>query len=239
MFDAPLLGPQEWLKVIDTAEEGEQITAPLGLTPFIKGAVTALGAETSVGKTAMGLQCFRWVIDNGHTGAYCTLEMSPALLFRRFWPQFGSEEECRDWISTTGAHVSHSYLDYQEVEAIIRSDFDFVVIDHIHEIPFDGHEELSRKVKRIASLAPETNTAILMLSQMKQPDPFEQRPPSLYDYSWTKAIPEVSSVCQAIWRPDDDPNLVEVLTLKNRFGPLNSPLSLELDKKTITFQASL
>lgn len=233
---APLLDPDEWLAVVDNTEEGEEIAAPLGMLSFMKGAVTTCGAETSVGKTALGLQCFRWVIDAGHTAAYCTLEMSPALLFRRFWPQFGSEEACREWIWKERAMVSHSYLDYEEVEAIIRSDFDFVVIDHIHELPFDGHEDLSRKVKRIASLAPETNTAILMLSQMKQPDMFDQRAPSLYDYSWTKAIPEVSAICQAIWRPDAEENAVELLTLKNRFGMLASPINMELDRKTITFE---
>jgi hypothetical protein len=236
--EAPLLDGERWLEVIENTEMGEEILAPLGLLPYTKGTVTTLGAETWVGKTVLGLQAFRFVAENGYRAAYCTLEMSPPLLFKRFWPQFGSEQAAKNWIQTYEAWVSHSYLDYTEVEKIIRSGFDFVVIDHIHELPFDGHEDLARKVRRIAALAPETNTAILMLSQMKQPDPMSvsPEPPTIYDFSWTKAIPEVSSVCQALWKPDlDTPEEVELVTLKNRYGAQQSPMQLRLNRETITF----
>lgn len=237
--EAPLLDGEKWLEVIDNTEMGEEIPAPLGLVPYMKGTVTTLGAATWVGKTVLGLQAFRWVVDSGYRAAYCTLEMSPALLFKRFWHQFGSEEECREWIRNTNAQVSHSYLDYTEVEHIIRQGFDFVVIDHIHELPYDGHEDLARKVRRIAALAPETNTAILMLSQMKTPSEQEivPQPPDIYDFSWTKAIPEVSTVCQALWRPDqDEKERVELVTLKNRYGPAQSPVELRLNKQSIVFE---
>jgi hypothetical protein len=237
--EAPLLDGERWLEVIENTEMGEEILAPLGLLPYIKGTLTTLGAETYVGKTVLGLQSFRHVVENGYRAAYCTLEMSPPLLFKRFWPQFGSELNAKQWITENEAWVSHSYLDYTEVEKIIRSGFDFVVIDHIHELPFDGHEDLARKVRRIAALAPETNTAILMLSQMRKPfgDDVSPQAPSIYDFSWTKAIPEVSSVCQALWRPDlDYPDQVELVTMKNRYGPLPDPLSLRLNKTTITFE---
>jgi hypothetical protein len=237
--EAPLLDGERWLEVIENTEMGEEILAPLGLLPYTKGTLTTLGAETYVGKTVLGLQAFRFVAENGYRAAYCTLEMSPPLLFRRFWPQFGSEEAAKEWIKEFEAWVSHSYLDYTEVEQIIRSGFDFVVIDHIHELPFDGHEDLARKVRRIAALAPETNTAILMLSQMRKPlgDSISPERPTIYDFSWTKAIPEVSSVCQALWRPDlDYPDQVELVTMKNRYGVLPPDQALRLNKTTITFE---
>jgi hypothetical protein len=232
----PILTGPQWLDVVDNTEEGEEIPAPLGLLPFIRGTVTTFGAETRVGKTVFGLQAWRWVVDQGYGAAYCTLEMSPSLLFKRFVKQFESEHECRDWIRNSPADISHSYLDYKEVEQIIRSGYDFVVLDHIHELPFDGQEDLSRQVKRIASLAPETDTAILMLSQMKQSDPdFDYGPPSIYDYSWTKAIPEVSSVCYAAWRPRPEKTEIELLNLKNRFGFEQEKKVLSLDNNTVTF----
>ncbi len=237
--EAPLLDGERWLEVIENTEMGEEILAPLGLLPYMKGTVTVLGAWTWVGKTVLGLQAFRWVTEAGYRAIYLPLEMSPALLFKRFWPQFGSEENCKEWIEETNAHVSHSYLDSTEVEKIIRSEFDFIVIDHIHELPYDGHEDLARKVRRIASLAPETNTAILMLSQMKQPDPMAvtPEPPTIYDFAGTKAIPEVSSVAQALWQPDPDhPEQVELVTLKNRYGAQQSPMQLRLDRESITFR---
>jgi hypothetical protein len=235
----PILDADGWLRVVDNTEEGEEIPAPLGMIPFMRGTLTVLGAETFVGKTALGLQSYRWVVDQGRSAAYCTLEMSPALLFKRFWPQFGSEEACREWIRDNDAHVSHSYLDYQGVESIVRSGYEFVVIDHIHELPFDGHEDLARKVKRIASRAPETKTAILMLAQLKQRDPtFDPGPPSMYDFSWTKTIPEVASVAQCLWKPDPDAHgEVELITLKNRYGGfLPEPMNLKMNPATIEFE---
>lgn len=234
---APLLDSEGWLNYIDNAENMDEFSPALGVTPFYRGAVTTLGAETRIGKTVWGLQTYHWVVDAGMRAAYCTLEMSPAQVFKRFWPQFGSPEACRQWIQDNDAHVSHSYLDYQEVERIIREGFDFVFVDHIHELPFEGHEDLGRKIHRIASLAPETGTTVVMLSQMKQRDPeFDSGPPGIYDYSWTKAIPEVSSVCQAIWKPDADLPRYQLLTLKNRFGPENPPVKLQLNRETITFE---
>jgi hypothetical protein len=79
-----------------------------------------------------------------------------------------------------------------------------------------------------------------MLSQMKQKtDEFDNGPPQLYDYSWTKAIAEVSSVCQAIWKPDPEEPDYQLVTLKNRFDELDPPLNMHLDKATVTFRPSL
>ena len=235
----PILNGEEWLHYIDNTESIDEIPAALGNTPFYKASLTTLGAPTSVGKTAWGLQTFRWLTEQGEDVNYCTLEMSPPQLFKRFSPQFGGMEECREWIKYYDAHITHSYLDYKEVEQVIREGYDFVIIDHIHELPFDGHEDLGRKVHRIASLAPETGTTIIMLSQMKQKDPEFYGPPDLYDYSWTKAIPEVSSVCQAIWKPDPEEQEYQLVTMKNRFAPLDPPLTMQLDKETVTFRPSI
>lgn len=237
MEDLPILSGEQWLESVDHEEAGETITPPIyGMLPFMRGTVTVLGAQTAIGKTAIGLQSFKWVTEQGFKCNYSTLEMSPPLLYKRFADQFDSEEEARDWIKYNRPSVSRSYLEMHELEAIIQSGFDFVVIDHIHELPFDGHEDLARKVKRLAALAPETNTAILMLSQMKQQDPtFGISEPTMYDYSWTKAIPEVAAVAYSLWKPDGT-SALELRCLKNRFGALPAPIDLELDIKTVSFR---
>lgn len=237
-----LLDGEGWLNYVDNSENIDEFPAPLGATPFYRGAVTTLGAMTGVGKTVWGLQAWRWVVDSGVRACYMSLEMSPAQIFKkRFWQQFGSEAACREWIQDNDAHISHSYLDSHEVEKEIREgEWEMVFVDHIHELPFEGHEDFGRKIHRIASLAPETGTTIVLLSQMKQRDPdFDNSPPGKYDYSWTKAIPEVSAVCQALWLPDPDvPTHVELVTTKNRFGPLNPPVKLRLNRETITFESA-
>lgn len=233
----PLLTPKEWLKEIEDTSVGEPI--PTILDPFIphfvKGRTTVLGADTEVGKTVFGIQQFVHAVNMGVPSAYVTLEMTPGDLFVRMLPQFDNDEDkLKDWIVDNRAYVSKPYIDAHEIEQIIKNGFDFVVVDHIHELPFDGHEDLARKVKRLASLAPATNTSLLLLSQMKRPDFFAGMP-TKHDFSWSKAIAEVASVALALYREEDDGDEVLLLNLKNRFGAKFDPLKLRLDSSTVTF----
>jgi hypothetical protein len=228
-----ILNADEWISELEDSTIGEPIPTILSpfIPPLVKGRTTTLGAETEVGKTAFGLDQWFHAVEMGTPSAYITLEMTPADLFERLSKRFESVEEAKDWIKRNKrlAYVSKPYIDVPEIERIIKSNFDFVILDHIHELPFENHEDLARKVKRIASLAPATNTSILMLSQMKQPD-FLEGLPTKYSYSWTKAIPEVSSVLLALYREDEDnPNDLLLLNLKNRFGPKYSPLRVRIN----------
>lgn len=234
----PLLTPKEWLQELEDTTVGEPIPtifSPL-IPSLVKGRTAVLGASTEVGKTVFGIQQFVHSVNLGIHSAYVTLEMTPGDLFQRMLPQFDNDEDrLKKWITDNRAYVSKPYIDAHEIEAIIKHGFDQVIIDHIHELPFDGHDELARKVKRLASLAPATNTAILMLSQMKQPD-FFSGAPTKYDYSWSKAIAEVASVAFALHREEEDSDEVTLYNLKNRFGAKTEPLSLRLDSSTVTFQ---
>jgi hypothetical protein len=232
----PLLQPSEWIEAVESTDQGEPLPTPFApwIPNYTKGRCTVVGADTEVGKTAFGLQSFKEVIDGGYRACYLTTEMTPADLFQRFHPQFESPEECKDWIKEKGAIVSQPGIDAHEIVQILRQGFDFVVLDHIHDVPFEGHEDLARKVKRIASLAPYMNTSILMLSQIKQPDPISPSPPSKHDFSWTKAIGEVAAVAFVLHKEDE--GIVELHNVKNRFGSKSLPLSLRLDPFTVTFK---
>lgn len=234
-----LLDTEEWLKEIEDTTIGEPlptILSPL-IPSFMRGRTTVLGAETEVGKTAFGLQAWKHMVDMGIPSAYVTLEMTPADLFERLKGQFDDAEDAKLWVKENRrtAFVSKPYIDVPDIEKIIKQGFSFVVIDHVHELPFESHEDLSRKVKRLASLAPATNTGILMLSQMKQPD-FLDGLPTKYSYSWTKAIPEVASVLLALYREDAESDEVLLLNLKNRFGKKYDPLRLRLNSRTVAFE---
>lgn len=232
-----ILEPEEWIAELEDTTVGEPLPTILSpfIPPFMRGRTTVLGAETEVGKTALGLQAWHHMVDMGVPSAYITLEMTPSDLFERLQAQFDSPEDCKRWITENKAYVSKPYIDVPEIEKIIKSGFDFVVVDHVHELPFEGHDELARKIKRIASLAPATNTSILLLSQMKQPD-FLDGIPTKYSYSWTKAIPEVASVLLALYREEADSEEVMLYNLKNRFGPKYDPVKLWLNPRTVTFQ---
>lgn len=234
--DLALLNAEEWISELEDSTAGEALPTILSpfIPPFMRGRTTVLGAETEVGKTAFGLQAWHYIVDMGVSAAYITLEMTPADLFERLKSQFVSEEACKEWIVRNEAFVSKPYIDVPEIERIIKHGFDFVVVDHVHELPFESHDELARKVKRIASLAPATNTSILMLSQMKQPDLLSGMP-TKYSYSWTKAISEVAAVLLALHREEEDSDEVILLNLKNRFGRKYDPVKLRLDPRTVTF----
>lgn len=232
----PLLEPEEWLQELEDVDAGTPIPTifhPL-IPSFVRGRTTVLGADTEVGKTVFGIQQFIHAVNLGVPSAYVTLEMTPGDLFVRMLPQFEDENALKKWIVENKAYVSKPYIDAHEIESIIKKGFGFVVVDHVHELPFDGHEELARKVKRLASLAPATNTSLLLLSQMKRPDFFAGMP-TKHDFSWSKAIAEVASVAFALYREDEHSDEVTLLNLKNRFGAKTLPLDLRLDSKTVTF----
>jgi hypothetical protein len=234
----PLLAPEEWVRAVEESDQGEELPSPFmaWVPPVVRGRMTLVGANTEVGKTCWGLQTFHGIVDSGYNGAYITTEMTPADVFERFRHQFEDDDACKTWIKDKNAIISQPGVDANEVVQIMREGFDFVVLDHVHDLPFEGHEDLARKVRRIASLAPYTNTALLMLAQTKQPDPLSPSLPSKYDFSMTKALVEVSALAFILHKEDDHSDIVDLHCVKNRFGPKSAPLSLRLDPHTVTFK---
>lgn len=234
----PLLSPDAWIEQAEEDNSGENLLIPFGhLPPIQRGRVTLLGGATETGKTLLGLQWFKEVVDNGYKGFYGTLEMTPADLFRRFATQFDTDEECKSWIRENNAHASESYLNVSEVESIVREgEFDFVVVDHAHEFPYKDRLELAAQVMRVYRLAPATNTAILMMAQMRRPDPQFPRPPSKHDYLDWGGFEQMASVAVALYREDEHATDTEIYTLKNRFGPKPEPLPLRLNHRNVTFE---
>lgn len=234
----PILTPDEWIAQAEDDDGGEELIRPFShMPPIVRGRVTLLGGATETGKTLLGLQLFREILDLGYTGFYGTLEMTPADIFRRFSPQFESDEECKEWIREKQARVSESYVNVSELESIARTrDFDFLVVDHAHEFAYKDRLELAAQVMRIYRLAPATDTAILMMAQMRRPDPQFPRPPSKHDYLEWGGFEQMASVAMALYREDEHSTDTELFCLKNRFGPKPEPLSLELNHRTVTFE---
>lgn len=239
----PLIPPSTWIDQVENTDQGEPLPTPFhggigGIPAIVKGRLTTVGANTEVGKTVFGLQAFKYVGDNSDEPlCYITTEMTPADIFERFQYQFDSAAEAKAWIKEKGAVVSEPGVDANEVVSIIRDGgFGFVVLDHVHDLPFDGHEDLARKVRRIGAMAPFTNTAVLMLAQTKQPDPLSKAPPTKYDFSYTKAIAEVSALAFILHKEDDHGEDVELHCVKNRFGPKSDPVTLKINPRTVTFE---
>lgn len=239
----PLIDASAWIHQVENTDQGDPIPTPYsniigGIPTMVKGRMTVVGANTEVGKTVWGIQCFKHVLDYNPDlrAAYITTEMTPSDIFERLQYQFESEKEAKQWIRDNDAYISEPGVDANEVVAIIKHGaFDFVVLDHVHDLPFEGHEDLARKVRRIGAMAPFTNTAILMLAQTKQPDPLAKALPTKYDFSYSKAIVEVAAQAFILWKEDDHDETTEMHCVKNRFGPKSAPLSLRLNPRTVAF----
>lgn len=234
----PVLKPEEWITQTEEENNGKELLSPFGiLPPITTGRVVLLGGATETGKTVLGLQWYREILDLGYSGFYGTLEMSPPDLFKRFAPQFDSDEACKEWIRANDAQVSESYISVSEIESIVRNgEYDFVVIDHAHEMPYKDRLDLAEKVMRIYRLAPATDTAILLMAQMRRPDPQFPRPPSKHDFLEWGGFEQMASVAYALYREDEHSMDTELYCLKNRFGPKSEPLSLTLNHRSVTFE---
>jgi hypothetical protein len=237
----PLLSPDEWINAVENTDQGEVLPTPFhgglqSIPPLVKGRTTSVGANTGIGKTAFGLQAFKEVLDAGYSGAYLTTEMTPADIFERFKHSFPSPEEAKAWIQEHDAVISQPGISAEEVVSVMKAGFDLVVLDHVHDIPWDGREDLNRKIKRMSVHAPYTNTCFLMLAQTKQPDPLGAAPPTRYDYSETKVIGEVSALAMILWQEDSHDDVIELHVVKNRFGPIPAPVSIRLNPHTVCFE---
>jgi len=235
-LDLPLLSPDGWIEDAEDTDSGEPLPNPfdLWLPPITKGRPTLLGGPTGAGKTALALQYYRHILDGGYSGAYITLEMTPSDLFVRFARQFGSEEECKEWIRGTNGMVSHSYITPGEIEQVMKMDLDFVVIDHAHELPYADRLELEREVNRLMAMAPAHNVALLMLAQLKRPGEFQTQP-SLHDFKETGKFEQKGALVFQLWKEDEHDDYMQIWNTKNRFGPKADPLDVYLDKRTVTF----
>ena len=240
MSEPPIIGPAEWFERYSKDESGEPIYHPFGglIPSIVKGRATLLGGATASGKTALGLQWYREILDNERRGLYVTLEMTPEDLLRRFSSQFNSDDEMKEWLVEREAEVMIAVSVGEIEKAAHFKDYDLIVVDHAHELEYRDRLELGEKVKRIYRIAPSTNTAILLMAQMRRPDPAYPRPPSKHDFLEWGGFEQMASVALALYQPDEHSLDTEIYTLKNRFGPKPEELAVQLNPKTDCFERS-
>jgi replicative DNA helicase len=237
MTEIPLLNPDQWIEQIETSDNGEPLPNLFHghLPPLTRGRAMLLGGPPGGGKTALALQMYRHVLEGGKTGVFVTLEMTPTDLFERFARQFEDEEEAKQWIKTYKAQVTESYISAPEIEQIMKSGVDMVVIDHLHELQYEDRMGLEREVKRLLSMAPAHNVALLALAQLRRPDPQFPREPSMHDFKESGVFEQKGAVLLSIYREEEHSDFAQIWTVKNRFGAKHSPLDVKLDKKRVVF----
>lgn len=234
----PILSPEQWVEAAENDEAGEALPNPFDgfLPPLTRGRATILGGPPGGGKTALALQYFRHILDLGHKAIFVSLEMTPNDLFERFSRQFDSPEDAKLWIRATGAEVTESYISAPEIEQILKGDYEFVIIDHLHELQYEDRMQLEREVKRLLAMAPAHNVALLALAQLRRPDPQFPREPSMHDFKESGVFEQKGAVLLSIYREDEHSDYAQIWTVKNRFGAKHEPLDVKLDKSRVIFE---
>jgi replicative DNA helicase len=234
----PILDSYGWVAAAEDTEAGEPLPNPFNgfLPPLTKGRATILGGPPGGGKTALALQYFRHITEMGYKTIFVSLEMTPNDLFERFSRQFDSEEDCKQWIIDGDAKVTESYISAPEIELIMKGGYDFVVIDHLHELQYEDRMQLEREVKRLLAMAPAHNVALLALAQLRRPDPAFPREPSMHDFKESGVFEQKGAVLLSIYREDEHSDYAQIWTVKNRFGSKHAPFDVKLDKSQVIFK---
>lgn len=122
------------------------------------------------------------------------------------------------------------------VQHTIDLEADFVIVDHVHRFAWGGERRtLEEQLMKLTDLALEHNIPVLVLAQLRRftrGKDMENYPrPMLQDFRETEAFGNEAARAMAIWR-QREPNGItympsggsELIVLKDRFGPLSSPL---------------
>lgn len=236
--ELPVLNAEQWIEDYQSTDNGEALPGPFPdlLPNLTRGRAMILGGPPGGGKTALALQWWRSCLEAGKNGVFVTLEMTPSDLLERFVRQFDSEQECLDWLIEHEAKVTQSYIQAPEIEALMKSGIDMLVLDHLHELPYADRLSLENEVKRLLGMAPAHNVALLALAQLRRPDPQFPKPPSMHDFKESGVFEQKGAVLLAIHREDEHSDYAQIWTVKNRFGSKHDPLSVKLNKHKVIFE---
>ena len=240
--DSIILEGLEWWEDRETSDAGRKLANPPELDGSIPaltvGRATLLGGPPNIGKTALALQWWRTLLEEGETGPFITLEMTPSDLLERFEKQFETPADCKEWLEKYKPKVTRSYIIPEQIERIITSEqYSFAIIDHLHELPYRDRFQLEAEVKKILNMATEHDIALLALAQLKRPEQF-QTEPRLHDWRESGVFEQKASVTLQLWKDPSDLHAEDVTlyNLKHRFEKKWEPVELCLDETAVIFR---
>jgi len=133
-----------------------------------------------------------------------------------------------------------------EIEAVVDAEmnsedgmFDFLIIDHFHEISLDRKFEradlgLKNIIQRIRALIKKHNLFSLTLCQLNRSPGKEKREPEKHDLRGSGGLEETADDIIFLHKPDPDDDLIIAKIAKNRNGPVGKT-ELYFNKKLTRF----
>lgn len=225
---------------------------------FTRGQLAVLIARPSVGKSALALNFALGAVMNRQKVIYITLEMTEKEVMDRILSiiakktntlfKYGNidytvyAEEFKK--KYKGFHLYHQpHCTIEDIEAITKKDnFDLIIIDYLGLMDFEKtgvtkNETIGQVTRRLKVLAGETESCILLVSQVRRYAAMrKEKMPSMDDARDSGHIEQDADVVLALNREKNSDQFAKMAVLKNRTGRANMIITLDFFPKYTLFK---
>jgi replicative DNA helicase len=211
---------------------------------FSAGQLIIIGATTSVGKTALGMNIASHIADT-HSVLFFSLEMSAVSLTSRIVLSYnggGDKDKALDMVSVKNMDIrDDSSLSIDDIEhiALSKSSLDFMVVDYLQIMKMHKDNDLSSLqdiTMRMKALARKLSIPIILISQMNRGvKNNEGMRPLMSDLRGSGSIEQDADIVLLIHR--NYKNKHRILVEKNREGS-TGVVEVKFDGKSTLFSAA-
>jgi len=219
---------------------------------FVKQEMVVIGGGTGIGKSFLASQLVLNISNTGFKCLYLSLEISSFMLVARMigslsgvkptrvlWglltkQEYKQKQEAEDRLELASdfIHLSDNLYDYQKIQNVIKVEKpEFVVVDFIQNVVLRGkndeYDRLSFLAVAFQKLAKETNTCILLISQLSNRVVREGDTARYLEYKGAGTIAQVADL--GFWlMPKEEEGQLGLVLRKNRRGPAGNEIPLKM-----------
>jgi replicative DNA helicase len=233
-------------KLLHPLEEGDEVSSPFQALPgLVGGRLYVLAGYRKFGKTILSLQFLRAACEGGARVGFGSAEMTHEDLTERLLTSFGipysqvrsghvfdtdfmdkALEEVASWDFEVIDNSESTADDMRRAQR--RGKYDFLIFDHLHEIPVldPKHKriEVMESVRKFRTIAKDFKIPVLLLAQLSRGpkhDPFPR--PTTDGLMETSFIEQAASQVFMVYRKlnehKEPTNDAELIVSASRFSP--------------------